>query len=62
MQPVQISLNPDLKRLEDEGFELEICGAHLLVHHIPYVTASRAVKYGSFVCILTLATAIRIGP
>src|SRR5690242_19173715 len=31
-----ISLSPDLKRLRDEGYNLEIRGGHLLVKDVPY--------------------------
>lgn len=50
-----INLNPDLKQLRDEGHELEIKGAFLLVHHIPYVNAQRQIAYGTLVTSLTLA-------
>src|ERR1700722_2824632 len=44
-----ISLNPDLKKLRDEGYEIEIKKGHLLVHHVPYVTSGRAVAFGVLV-------------
>jgi tRNA A37 threonylcarbamoyladenosine dehydratase len=44
-----INLNPDLKRLRDEGFEIEIKGAYLLVHHVPYLNSSKEIKYGTLV-------------
>lgn len=50
-----ISHSPDLKRLEDEGYELEIRAGHLLVHHVPYVTAERRITYGILVSTLDLA-------
>ena len=31
-----ISLNPDLKRLQDEGYHVEVKNGHLLVHEVPY--------------------------
>lgn len=55
MQQQLINHSPDLKKLLDEGFEFEVSGGHLIVHHIPYVTPSREVKHGIFVCALTLA-------
>lgn len=61
MQQQLISLNIDLKRLWDDGYELEVCGGHLLAHHIPYVTYGREVKYGTLVCVLTLASVNRVG-
>ena len=50
-----ISHSPDLQRLEAEGYHLEVTGAYLLVHHIPYVNSSKQVKYGMIVTALTLA-------
>lgn len=50
-----ISHSPDLKRLQDEGYELEVKGGYLLIHHIPYVTHLREVKYGILVSELSLA-------
>ena len=32
-----ISHSPDLKRLRDEGYEIEVRGGYLLIHHIPFV-------------------------
>lgn len=50
-----INHSPDLKRLQDEGYELEVKGGYLLIHHIPYVTNLREVKYGILVSELSLA-------
>lgn len=50
-----ISHSPDLKRLQDEGYELEVKGGYLLIHHIPYVNHLREVKYGILVSELSLA-------
>jgi ThiF family len=44
-----INLNPDLKKLRDEGYEIEIKKAHLLVHHVPYVNSRRTVAFGVLV-------------
>lgn len=56
MQQQLISLSPDLARLVDEGYDIEVQGGHLFVHHIPYVTSALEVKYGTLVCVLTLAS------
>lgn len=61
MQQQLINHSPDLKRLMDEGYEFEIKGGHLVTHHIPYVTTVREIKYGTLVCVLTLATPTRTG-
>lgn len=61
MQQLLINHNPDLIRLSEEGYVMEENGGHLLVHHIPYVTPTREVKYGTLVCVLTMAGPTRIG-
>lgn len=38
------------QRLRDEGYEVEIRQQHLLIHRIPYVTASGVLKHGTLVC------------
>lgn len=63
MQQQLISHNSDLKRLQEEGFDLEISGGqYLLVHHIPYITSSKEIKYGSFVCVLNLSSTVKVAP
>jgi len=49
-----ISLSPDLKRLRDEGYEIQVCGGYLLIHHIPYVNSTTEVKFGVLVTNLDL--------
>jgi len=61
MQQQLINLSPDLKKLWDDRYELEVCGGHLLVHHIPYLNSSLEIKYGTFVCVLTLSTPTKAG-
>jgi hypothetical protein len=56
-----ISLNPDLQKLSDEGYQIEVCGGHLLVHNIPYLNSRKEVRYGMFVDILTYASPTRVG-
>jgi hypothetical protein len=41
-----ISLNPDLKRLADEGHDVSIVGGYVIVRHIPYLTKTGTVSYG----------------
>ncbi len=50
-----ISHSPDLKRLQDEGYDLEVKGGYLFIHQIPYVTNQREVKRGILVSELSLA-------
>lgn len=44
-----ISRSPDLKRLRDEGYEIEVKNAHLLVHSIPYVNSKKEIAFGVLV-------------
>ena len=48
-----INLNPDLKQLVDEGYEVEIRAGHLILHRIPYVTGERLVKFGELITPIT---------
>src|ERR1700722_13895733 len=57
-----IALSADLKRLRDDGYDIDIRGGYLLVKDVPYVTAQREVKYGTFVAELTLAGDITAPP
>ena len=50
-----ISRSEDLKRLVEEGYEIEVRSGHLVLHRVPYVTSERTVKYGQLVCPLTVA-------
>ena len=55
MSPELISRREDLKRLVEEGHELEVRSGYLILHRVPYVTSERTVKYGQLVCPLTVA-------
>ena len=50
-----ISHNADLKRLRDEGYEVEIKSSYLLMHSIPYVNSNKEIKQGTLVSALQLA-------
>ena len=49
MSPELTSRSPDLKRLVDDGYEVEIVAGHLVLHRVPYVNASREVKFGQLI-------------
>lgn len=51
-----ISRDPHLKRLQDEGFELEVRELVLLIHSVPYVQRDMSLDRGTLVCILSLDT------
>jgi tRNA A37 threonylcarbamoyladenosine dehydratase len=57
-----ISHNPDLKKLRDEGFEVEIRSNYLVVTNIPYVNSKKEIKYGVLVSELSLAGDGTIAP
>ena len=57
-----INRSSDLKRLRDEGFEIEVKGGYLIVHHIPYVNSIREVKFGKLISTLTLNNDVTIKP
>jgi len=42
-------VSPDLKRLQDEGYDLSIKDGHLLVRDVPYANANREPKRGVLV-------------
>ncbi|MBT2305489.1 ThiF family adenylyltransferase [Variovorax paradoxus] len=50
-----ISRNPDLLRLQNEGYEVEVRSGHLLVHSVPYVNANGEIALGTLVSDLTMA-------
>lgn len=50
-----ISHNADLKRLRDEGYEVEIRATYLLMYNVPYVNANKEIKRGTLVSALQLA-------
>jgi hypothetical protein len=60
-QPL-IGRSPDLRKLVEEGFELEVRGGYLLVGHVPYVDSQRQVQYGVLVLELTLAGDVTARP
>ncbi|MGB4770398.1 MAG: ThiF family adenylyltransferase [Chitinophagaceae bacterium] len=49
-----ISHSPDLSRLRDVGYEIEVCGGYLITHHIPYVNARCEIAYGKLITALNL--------
>lgn len=49
-----IARSPDLARLQNEGFDIEIRAGHLVVHDVPYVNDRKEVGVGTLVSDLTL--------
>lgn len=49
-----ISLNSDLKRLRDEGYELEIKEGYAIVYNVPYLDKSMSIQYGILISPLAM--------
>ena len=49
-----INHNPDLQKLVEDGYEVEIRAGHLVLHRIPYVTKDRKVRFGILVTPITI--------
>jgi hypothetical protein len=55
MSHAPFNLSPDLKRLRDEGYFVQIKGGFLVMRDVPYVNAERQVKMGTLISSLNLA-------
>ncbi len=49
-----ISHSQDLRKIRDEGYEVEIIGGYLLIHQIPYINHLKEIKRGVLVSTLDL--------
>ena len=54
LQP-PINHSPDLAKLMEDGYEIEIKANYLVVHGVPYVNIKREIRRGMIVSELTLA-------
>lgn len=50
-----VARSDDLRRLQDEGYEVNVEHGHLIVTHVPYLNAQREVRLGTLVSKLSLA-------
>lgn len=48
-----VDRSDDLRKLVEEGYDIEVRSENLVVHHVPYVTAQGTVAYGILVSELT---------
>ncbi|GAB2889985.1 ThiF family adenylyltransferase [Streptomyces deserti] len=62
MSPQLISRSPDLRRLQDDGYAIEVRSGLLLMHHVPYVDSQRTIHYGVLVSQLSLAGDVTVLP
>lgn len=57
-----INRNHDLKRLRDDGYEIDIVSGHLVMRNVPYVNAKKQVLYGTLVSELSLSGDVTVAP
>ena len=57
-----INHNHDLKRLRDDGYEVEIIAGYLVMRNVPYVNAGKQVLYGMLVSELSLSGDLTVTP
>jgi hypothetical protein len=57
-----ISRSDDLRKLQDEGYDLEIRSSYLLVKHVPFRDAAGGVSYGTLMSGLELAGDLTVQP
>jgi hypothetical protein len=50
-----ISLSPDLKRLREEGYFIQVNGGHLVMREVPYLDNQLRIRRGTLVSTLVLA-------
>ncbi|QDE39807.1 ThiF family adenylyltransferase [Luteibacter pinisoli] len=62
MSSSPIGRSPDLLRLRNEGFNLEVRAGYLLVHEVPYATAQSTVARGTLAFQLDLTADIAVKP
>ena len=62
MSRTLISLSPDLKRLDDDGYEIEVRGGYVFVKHVPYVAEDCNIRYGILISTLSLAGDVTTKP
>ena len=57
-----IARSSDLKRLRDEGYDIEVKSGHLLIKSVPYLNARKELRRGTLVFVLVLANDIAQKP
>jgi hypothetical protein len=54
MSQEQINRSPDLKKLQDEGYEFDVKEGFSIIYHIPYLKADGSIAFGTLVSPLNL--------
>lgn len=62
MSPQLISRSPDLNKLKEDGYEVEVRANHLVLRNVPYVSGRREIKRGLLVSTLNLVGQVTAKP
>ena len=62
MSGILLDRSADLKRLIDDGYDMELPEGHLVIHHVPYVNEKREVAYGSIISTLDTSDGKTVRP
>ncbi len=62
MSQLLINHSPDLQRLQNEGYEIEISSGHLVINSVPYVNSKSEMAIGTLVSDLSLVGYITTKP
>lgn len=57
-----INHSPDLQRLRDDGYDVEVRSNYLLIKHVPYVNSNKEIKLATLVSELSLAGDVTTTP
>jgi molybdopterin/thiamine biosynthesis adenylyltransferase len=62
MSQALINRSPDLAKLQNKDYRIEVCNGYLTVHYIPYLNKNREIKSGTLIMALTDSGNIAIKP
>lgn len=54
MSQLLINHNSDLQKLQSEGYDLEVRGGVIFIHHVPFLNQKHEVKSGSLAFVLRM--------
>jgi hypothetical protein len=57
-----INRNHDLKRLRDDGYEIDVVAGYLVMRNVPYVNSQKQVLFGTLVSELSMAGDVTVTP
>jgi hypothetical protein len=55
MSPRPIALSPDLLRLQNDGYDIDVKDGHLFIRDVPYVNDQRRIERGTLISTLNLS-------